>query len=230
MNRKTWLVVAIGLIVALLAACGGGSSNTKSTPTSASPAPKSSKASFDAAAAMLLSRSDYPAGYVALDSTTTVNNALNTCTTSHAGAPVTASVQSGSFSKDQGVSSITERLAVFGSTQAAEGEFALLQARLDCFVAALNSGAVDSSGAKIGSASVKPLDFAKLGEHSVAYSVNALATGTGSTPESAGLQINIVYFRKGDVFASLQSSTVLTTFDAATFQDAATKAVAKIAP
>jgi hypothetical protein len=234
MNRNTWLVAGLGLLLAASAACGGGGSNaTKAanSPPSAA-APKSSKAAFDAAAAMLLTRSDYGTGYVAGDSTTTANNALNACTTLHAGAPVTASVQSGSFSRDQGVSSLTERLAVFASPQEADGEFALVQARLDCFVAALNAGAIDTAGAKVGSATVTTMQFAKLGDRSVAYSVNALATAKdqASGGSSAGVQVNLVYFRKGVVFASLQSSTVVTQFDAPTFQDAAARAVAKVTP
>src|SRR2546430_1958980 len=75
----------------------------------------------------------------------------------------------------------SEKIAIFGTRQAAASALDNIQSRADCAVKVVNEGKVDTADAHFSDASFSPLSFPSHGDSSRAYRLELKAQAKGQT-------------------------------------------------
>ena len=244
--RKFALLLAVSSLLAVIAACGGSSSNSKTatpgTPAGASglKSPAASKsatvAATDPAAqeetafakSMLLTAADFPAGYIETPAAANEpENPLNKACGQASEKGKTGKAASSDFSAAADAPSISEEVIVFGKESDASAGLDAIPALIDCAVKAINDGKLNNGGVEFSNTASKKISIDAPGDKSYAFEVTAAGKVTGRGGGDLSVVFSLVFGRKGRVGYQITVSGTAA-LGAAELSGYAQKAAAKI--
>jgi hypothetical protein len=208
--RKFGLMLAVSLLVAVVAACGGSSSKDKTvTPGAASdkspaasqtPTADASKDETAFAKSMLLTAADFPSGWVETPNTTNDEaNPLNAVCGKATEQGKTGRATSSDFAADANSPTISEVVIVFGTDGDASAAIDAVPALVDCAVKAINDGKLDNSGVEFSGATSKKVTVAAPGDKTYAFQITTTGKVTGQAGSEQTLYFTLVFAKKGRV-------------------------------
>jgi hypothetical protein len=224
MNRIPW-IAALAIAAIALAACGGGSSKSDTTPARTAAADESSFAK-----SMLLQLADFPAGWV-LSNSEQVNEDSpldQFCGTSiedgRTGRAVT-----GDFAASDGAPTVSETVVVFPDADTAGSALDNVPDRIDCAIKAINDGKLDQPGVTFSKAESREAAVAAPGDGQYAYQIRMDAVSTDpAAPDNETVYFLLVYATTGRIGYSLTGTAYGDPFDVGQMSTTAKAAEAKI--
>ncbi|MEX2235924.1 MAG: hypothetical protein WEB00_00110 [Dehalococcoidia bacterium] len=193
----------------------------------------------DLAASLLLTEDDFPAGWTELPFVDEEENpetaeAFADCGFGEQRAPgLVGRAETGDFVEDggDGPPTIEHRVGVFEDEEAVAAALAVLPEQLDCFVAVLEGGAIDTPEASVVAASFEQIDFIELGDRTDAYRIELEFELTTEETEvdSAVAYFDVVFTSVGRIASQIQVFDVLFPFGEDELQALAEAAADKLA-
>ncbi len=215
------------LCVALFCACGS-SSNASKTNVAPDASSVPTAVNEDATAqAMLLTVSDFPAGWSERPSNNDEPSPFEECA-----IPVsrTGHAATGDFSRG-GTDRLSESISIYSTSDEIASNFGKLEGIGDCFGQVANEGKLDNNEATVSDASFSPLSFPTIGDRSVAYRFKDHVKAIGQTVLGSEFDVylDVVSAQKGRVAFSIWGFDVLSPIDPNELETYARKAIDKIA-
>ncbi len=229
-------MIAVAALCTVLAACGGGKANHAASTTTSKVAPNSTSAPQQSAADKALAQtevwklSDFPAGWSAQPATpdtgiSSLNGSLDQCLGTSVGflQQSQASADSPNFS-DASNDSASETIVYLPSASEGDSDFTVVLGPKfpQCYGLTINSFIQNEiqhpsnsnnalpPGASVGQASVTPLLFPSMGDHTAAFRVTTPLTYLGQT---INMYIDLVAVQRGRAVSMMTFESVMSGFD-----------------
>jgi hypothetical protein len=236
------MLIASLAALALLAACGGGSSKTVPTatrPAGGAPTAAGSTPSGDAtpakdetafAESMLMQLGDFPAGWILVNSAQVNEESPldSLCGTSLEDGKTGRGV-TGDFAADNSGPTISETVITFPDESTARDALGKVADRIDCAIKAINDGKLNTSDVTFTNAESREAAINAPGDDHRAYQIRidvALSNPSPNDPQS--LYYLLVYAVQGRVGYSLTGTSYDTPYDTAVMTSTAKTAAGKL--
>lgn len=232
-----WIIaITLSILVTLAGGCGSkttapnnGTSATATTQVSSRKLATVPVNEDALAKSVLLTVSDFPAGWAEKPSTNASSSVANQCNAAPS-AGQTGYATTGDFSKG-GTARVSEEIVVFATASDTSAALDRASQRPDCRVKLINEGKADDTEVALSGASLSPVSFPQIGDRTAAYRLEFHLKVKSQMPtliNEADGYVDFVFVLIGRVEISLGTIDVFSPFDTQQLQQLASVAVAKV--